>query len=364
MEIHISDYFSEEEISCLSQEADRSEELGKLTSSAIDILNEKQLLDLFVPQQYGGLQCNLPEALPWIETTSWIDGSLGWTLTLTSGAGLFGAFMEPEFARSVFDQQNMFIAGSGFPGGKAENKDSEFEVNGMWKYASGIDHATLITATCYLIRNGKILHKDSKPNTKAMAFYPDEVEVIQRWNSMGLKATGSHNFQVQDVQIPEERTFIISPDSVQVDGLLYQYPFDAFAHCTLSISMLGIARRFLDEAKRMLLSKNDVTQLDKLSKSLQTAFQDSYLQFRKAKKNVYKTVNKSWQKLQISNRLDNKTANKVATQSRKSCEIALNCVQHIYPLLGMSAINPNTTINRCWRDLHTASQHMFLKPQQ
>lgn len=364
MVINISDYFSEQEIADLTDEANHSDDLEKLTSSAVDILREKKLPDLFVPQEYGGLQHDLPGALPWLEAISWIDGSLGWTLTLASGAGLFGAFMMPAFARSVFDQKNTLIAGSGFPGGKAEKANSGFRINGLWKYASGIDHASLITATCYVTVDGEIQQKEGAPVTRAIACYPDEIEIQKTWNSFGLKATGSHDFKIQDVQIPHERTFTISPDSVHVDGLLYQYPFNAFAHCTLAISMLGTARRFFDEAKQILLSKYDITEINGLPTSLQTTFEDSHLQFRKAKESVYKAVKQSWQKLQKSGRLGEEGANMVSAQSRQSCQTALHCVQDLYPHLGMSVINPDSIINRCWRDLHTASQHMFPSPQQ
>lgn len=273
MEIKISDYFSEKEVSSLTSVANHSEELGKLTLSAVDLLHDKQLLDLFVPQRYNGLQYELPSALPWIEATSWIDGSLGWTLTLASGAGFFGAFMNPDFAQSFFDKQDAFIAGSGFPGGKAEKDDSGFNIKGKWKYASGIDYATLITATSYLVNDGNILHHNGQPVTKAVALYPDEVEIHQSWDSMGLKATGSHNFEVRDVQIPEERVFSITPNAIEVDATLYRYPFEAFAHGTLAISFLGIARRFFYESKKLLLSQDDANQLQQLSKSLQEQFE-------------------------------------------------------------------------------------------
>ena len=360
----ITDYFSEQEISDLTNEANRSENLKKLTSSAVDILKKKKLFDLFVPQRYGGLQQDLPKALRWLEATSWIDGSLGWTFTLASGAGLFGAFMIPEFARSVFSQKNTFIAGSGFPGGKAEETNSCFHINGSWKYASGIDHATLITASCYLTKDGAIVGEDGEPATKAMAFYPDEIEITDRWNSMGLKATGSHDFEVEGVKIPQKRTFTISSDSVQVEGLLYRYPFEAFAHCTLAISMLGMAKRFFDEAKQILQSENDLSDPEALPKGLRGKFRNSHLKFKRAKESVYNNVEQSWKELQKSGALDASRANKITTQSQKSCQTALHCVQELYPLLGMSAINPDSVINRCWRDLHTASQHMFLRPEK
>ena len=63
MPINITDYFSEQEISDLTDETNRSENLEKLSSPAVDILKKKKLLDLFVPQRYNGLQRDLPEAL-------------------------------------------------------------------------------------------------------------------------------------------------------------------------------------------------------------------------------------------------------------------------------------------------------------
>lgn len=232
------------------------------------------------------------------------------------------------------------------------------------KICFGIDHATLITATCYLTIDGKIQQKEGVPVTKAIACYPNEIEITNTWNSFGLKATGSHDFEIRDVQIPNERTFMISPASANVDGLLYQYPFEAFAHCTLAISMLGVASRFFAEAKQILLSKNDITKLNELSTSLRSKFKDSHLKFKKAKEVVYKTVEQSWQELQNSGDIGDDHAKKLSTQSRQSCKTALNCVQDLYPLLGMSVINTDSIINRCWRDLHTASQHMFLRPQK
>lgn len=364
MAISITDYFSEQEISALTEKANHSEDLETLPSPAVDILKNKKLLDLFVPRRYGGLQRDLPEALRWLEATSCIDGSLGWTLTLAAGAGLFGAFINPAFARSVFSQKDTLIAGSGFPGGKAEKTSSGFRINGSWKYASGIDHATLITATCYLTKDREIIHDDGKPITKAVAFYPEEIEITDKWNSMGLKATGSHSFAIKDVQIPERRTFFISRDSAHVNGLLYRYPFEAFAHCTLAISMLGIARHFFAEAKQILLSKNDVSELDELPKALEREFNDLNLKFKKAKESLYKTVEQSWLDLEESAELDDDLIQKVSVQSRRSCQKALHCVQELYPLLGMSVINPDSVINRCWRDLHTASQHLLLRPER
>lgn len=352
--MNITDYFTKEERELLSQEASQSEKISKLTAEALDIFYRKRLFYLFVPEIYGGLQTDLPSALEWIEKTSFLDGSMGWTLTLGAGAGLFGAYMSPKFAKEIFSNPRMFIAGSGFPGGTIKQSQEKYIANGKWKYATGIDHATLITATCTLENQS---HNNTE-NTKALAFYPEEVQWQSTWQSMGLKATGSHHFIVHDVKIPRSRTFNITPKTSHVDSLLYRYSFDAFAHCTLATSLLGMTRRFFEEAEQILKAKQNTSDFSDSSYSQQNN------QFQNARKALYQTVRQSWTTLEKDGYLNQNTTNQVIKQSRRSCQKAIESVQKLYPKLGMAAIDPATPINRCWRDLHTALQHLFLRPKK
>lgn len=347
----ITDYFTKEEGSLLLEEASHSENIGKLSAIALDIFYRKRLFYLFVPEMYGGLQTNLPRALEWIEATSYLDGSMGWTLTLGAGAGLFGAYMNPELAEKVFSNPKMFIAGSGFPGGTIKESQNKYIANGKWKYATGIDHATLITATCVLAGQP---HNNTE-NTRALAFYPEEVNWQSTWNSFGLQATGSHHFAIRDVKVPRTRAFDIIPNASHVDCLLYRYNFEAFAHCTLATSLLGMARRFFEEAEQILQTKDNSTDLS------DTSYSQLNNQFNDARKTLYESVRQSWTALGKDGNINKETIDQVIQQSRQSCHKAIKSVQKLYPQLGMAAIDPDTPINRCWRDLHTASQHMFLR---
>lgn len=363
MDFKISEFFSKNEIKCIEKEAHGAEKDGQLTESMLTLIRDKELLQLFVPQAYGGLQCPLPKALKWLEATSWLDGSLGWTLTLGSGAGLFGAYMQPPFAKSIFADNNLLIAGSGFPGGKAEVQQNGYLINGEWKYATGIDHATLVTATCYLTQNGKILYEDEEPVVRAFAFYPNEINWDANWKSYGLQATGSHSFKATNLHIPNERVFQIQPSATKVKGPLYRYPFEAFAHATLAISLIGMARRFLNEAEKLIRSRKELSDPEELSEPIATQLKNAKRDFQDARNALYHEVEYSWEKLTETKELNKGLANRVSSQSRKSCKRTLKSTEQIYPFLGMAVIDPDSVINRCWRDMHTASQHMLLTPK-
>lgn len=358
MDYNISECFTDDDIAIIKKEAPKAEELGRWTNSMIDLCNRKRLFHLLVPKAFGGFQLPLPEVLPWLQSASYLDGSFGWTLTLGAGAGIFGAFMDPDLATDFFSDDEAFIAGSGFPGGKAEPTKHGYQINGYWKYISGWDHANLITASCFITKNGRISSAKNEPEIKAFAFYPDETMKAADWKSYGLKATGSHSIEINDVYIPEERSFTIHPEAANVDGILYQYPFEPFAQATLGISLIGIAQRFRDETRQILLSKENTTDPD----SLNQRFSEASAQLDEAGNKLYQCVQESWEELKNKGKIKSEMTDTVSKTCRKSSAIALEACQKIYPLLGMSVIHPDTAINRAWRDLHTASQHMLLSP--
>ncbi|HKK44721.1 MAG TPA: hypothetical protein VJ964_04330, partial [Balneolaceae bacterium] len=298
MDFDISDYFSDDEIALVKQEAPRAEQLGQWTDSLITLSKNKRLFHLFVPKVYGGFERSLPQALPWLEAASYLDGSFGWTLTLGAGAVIFAAFMKPDFATKVFADDTVFIAGSGFPGGKAEPISEGYRINGHWKYNSGFDHATLITVSCYVTEKGFMPSDHSQPEIKAFAFYPDEVQKADKWESYGLKATGSHNIKVSDVVVPKDRSFEIAPGKSQVDGLLYGYPFEPFAQSTLGISLIGIEGHFLDKAREVLFAKYNANSASGLPDAIFRKFSKAEKQFYKAREQVYLKVEQSWEEIE------------------------------------------------------------------
>jgi hypothetical protein len=50
----------------------------------------------------------------------------------------------------------------------------------------------------------------------------------------------------------------------------------------------------------------------------------------------------------------------VGQVSRRLARTSLAAVDRLYPFAGLRAANPETELNRVWRNLHTASQHFLL----
>ncbi|MGH7693492.1 MAG: hypothetical protein ACRENH_00850, partial [Gemmatimonadaceae bacterium] len=68
----------------------------------------------------------------------------------------------------------------------------------------------------------------TEPVAMVMAYFPrEQCQVIDTWNVMGMRGTGSHDISVSDVFVPKTRTFPMVPEfepGSHYQGPLYRFP--------------------------------------------------------------------------------------------------------------------------------------------
>ncbi|MGC4233452.1 MAG: acyl-CoA dehydrogenase [Niabella sp.] len=340
----------------------RAEEKGALTPALLKVVYREKWFKLFVPKALGGLELSLPEALQYEEYLAYIDGSLGWTVTLCAGANLFCGYIEKEKAYAVFSKEKVCFGGSGAASGVARKVKDGYIVNGYWKYATGTPHLTHFTANCVIEKDGKVvLKKDGTPLTRSFFFKRNEVTVYKDWNTMGLKATAGHSFSVQHVKVSDNRSFIIDEAHTTIDSDIYKYPFLPFAEATIAVNTLGMSRHFLEEALHIVQQKYQQGKAGYTGSPIaETAITGAQQQVRKLSDRFYKAVNISWKELEQNYTVSQKTTGKIAALSRQLVKECRQLVSDIYPYCGLAATNNGTTINRVFRDIFTGSQHGLL----
>jgi indole-3-acetate monooxygenase len=332
----------------------------KLTQNQLNLIYEQEWLRLFIPKRYRGLEMDLPQALQILEALAYADGSLGWTVNLGAGANLFAAYIRPSMSEQIFTDKRACIAGSGAMGGSATPEENGYRVRGHWKYGSGSSHATAFTANCKLPHNGKA---SDLPGFHSFVFFPDEVQVKDTWDSYGLQATASHDFAVEEQWLPEERTFSLLKPSPYEDGPLYRFPFMQFAEITTCLQLTGMAMHFLDEARSLLMQKRDMAgESLKDNMKVQDMLAQSEAGLESARAWLYVLVQEAWQQSVSGNLPSDGVLRKTSLAVKHAAQAARESAEKIYPLTGMTVLSTETELNRCWRDLHTASQHTLLSP--
>lgn len=359
---HPSAFITADEVNIIRKHAAEAEQLGLLTTAQLDIIYREGWFKLLVPGQYTGRQITLSDLIRLQEAISWTDGSTGWVVTLCSGAGWFGGFINAELSRQIFANPYVCLAGSGAVSGTAEITDDGYVINGFWKYASGIHHATHITANCAITQKGQPVLGDNGEQL-VLPFILDKKDVITvpAWKYVGMVATGSNAFEVKDMTVSKNRIFKIDPNAAIVDAPLYRYPFLQLAEATLAVNLSGIAIHFIDLCTDVF---NERMSHPRLSSSQKIILIETLALANKEieglRKPFLESVDVSWDDIVQNNTVSDVNLAAVSAASRKLAISAREIVDRLYPLCGLVAAGSDTEINRAWRDLHTASQHSLL----
>ena len=341
------------------QEADRQ---ALLTPEQLDIIYREKWFRLFVPRSQNGLELSLPEGLRIEESLAKIDGSLGWTVTLCSGATQFTGYLPPSLTDTIFKDPAVCFGGSGALTGVAKETSDGYIINGSWKYATGAPYCTHFTANCTIEKDGQPLTDEiGAPVYRSFLFTREEVSVQKDWDTMGLRATASERFSVTDVWVPRERSFTIHPSAATLPGIVYQYPFLQFAEATLAVNSLGMALHFLEAVEKWMQPK--LLQEGRLAASVNQVRQKweqsgHYLQTLRSR--FYTVVDDSWEHLSKQGTVPEELLAKVSRQSRLLALFSRKMVADLYPYCGVNATQNGTELNQVFRDMFTASQHLLL----
>ena len=345
-----------------STQAAAAEKLGQLSEEWLDAIYLEKWFKLFVPKDHDGLGLHLVEALHIEEKLAQLDGSLGWTVTLCAGAGWFVGFMEEELAKEVFADPKVCLAGSGFVGGKANLVGENYLISGSWTYASGALHATHLTANCEILKDGiPLLDEKGNPIVKAFILKKDEVEILEGWNYMGMIATGSHAFRVEDLEISAARAFEILPEKVKLEDPVFRYSFLQFAEATLAVNILGLTRHLIDLIADSFWKRHEYRKYDKRHlKHFQKLLDKQMKKLEKLRKQFYQMVEESCSELESKGKISKSMLKKVSRISRRLTQVCRESNGKLYPFAGLEAAKTHTELNRVWRDFNTVSQHALL----
>lgn len=355
---HPAALLQQEWVDTIRKYAPAAEQAGKLHPEQLKLIYEQQWFKLLVPAAYGGPEMPLHQLVRIEEALSWADGSLGWVVTLCAGAGWFGGFIEPGTATQIFSDKHACLAGSGAATGTATITGKGYIISGNWKYASGVHHATHITVNCNIMDgNRHVLSEDGSPLILPFVLDRKHVSLLPGWKYMGMIATGSDAYQIDNLYVDSSRCFKIDADAAVIISPLYHYPFLQLAEATLAANLSGMAVHFADLCAPAF--ENKVTNIRRVNKDniavMNEVLASATALLNQARVAFFEAVDASW--IDPENSILLKA---VSSASRMLAKIARETVDELYPYCGLLAASPETEINRVWRDIHTASQHALL----
>jgi alkylation response protein AidB-like acyl-CoA dehydrogenase len=346
----------------ISRRSAEIEAARRLPPDLLAQLKEAGVFRMLVPRSHGGMEIDFPSSMEIIEELAAADGSAGWTVMIGCETPQFLALLPRDRFDFYYAAGPDFIIGGGFaPRGTAQVIDGGYLVNGRWAFASGCQHADVLMGNCVVLENGAP-HPGFSPGTqevRAMLLPREEVKILDTWHTAGMRGTGSHDIQVEDLRVPAADTFDIFFGRPSVAGPLNAEPtLYALLHiCAVGV---GIARRALAEVlalasgqKRRLYTGTAMAEMPLVQHRVGEA--DTAL--RAARQLLLDETRTVWDFARDGVSVDPGTRSRIMGSAAWVAKSAASVVDTCYTAGGGSALYETSALQRCLRDIHTLTQH-------
>lgn len=335
--------------------AEYGDEYGQLAEPVVEGLHRDELLGMWVPKALGGAELDPVSSLQVIENLAYGDPSAGWVLMASALAiGTGAAYLGDEAVETLFrpGARLPVIAGQGTRPGVAVPQDGGFLLTGSWAFASGIKHGTHIH-TLGLV--------DGTNEARIFVLPVEQAELIDNWDVMGLRATGSIDYKIDSVFVPEAFTHMSTTETPKRGGSLYHMGIIGFAGIAHSGWACGIGRRLLDELAAAVQSRGGAAGPQGSSPSFQEEYAKAEAKYRSARALVYETWNDVTATLDRGDALSTRQHTLIRLALAHSTWSAHDVALFVYKAAGTSGLRAGT-VQRLFRDMHAGTQHVTSSP--
>jgi indole-3-acetate monooxygenase len=335
-----------------------------IPAPVVDALRDAGVFHLLAPRAVGGAEADPLTFLRVVEEVSYADGSAGWCTMIGGCYATFGGMLPAEGAREIFGDPATISAGSFRPDkGVATEVEGGYRVSGRWDLASGSSHADWYIAGAMIVRDGApVIDADGRPWMREFFFPASEAQVIDTWESTGLRGTASHDYAVQDVFVPEHRTLWF-PDPPSEPGPLYRMPPVAMFSTFIAAVQLGIARHALDAFVELATTK-----LPAMSQALladRVTAQATYGRAKalqaSARAYLEGALQGLWERVAAGHSPTLADRAGLWLASAHAGHSAYAAVDMLYTAAGATAVYSTSPLDRCLRDARTALQHVCMQ---
>jgi len=236
--------------SILRANAQRSDRDGRLPAESVTAMRDAGLFRLYVPRSLGGLQVDPVTHARIQEELSRHDSAAGWMLQASASSAWWCSRLPTETAQEIYADPDTTLAVSfPFPF-EGEAVDGGLRLSGQRPFASNVSDASWIWVTSLTMVNGEPVLVDGAPMVRAAFFPASDAKIVKTWDTLGMRGTDSNDVSVEDLFVPERRTFRIGIDHTPgpfYDDPLYRVPAMVCVGSYAPAVALGMARDAIDE---------------------------------------------------------------------------------------------------------------------
>lgn len=327
-------------------------------------LHNARLFRLLLPRSVGGEQIDPGAYYEAIEAVSSRDASVGWNMFVANSSALIAPFLEPGTARTIFSNPRTIVAWG--PPNACESKAvaGGYSVSGRWDFASGCRQANWMGVHTHVREADGTLRQNrfGRPTIRTLLMPVDQVTLLDTWNTIGMRGTGSHSYTVDGVFVPEAFSGTREDPTLRREsGPLYAFTMQGLYAVGVAGVAVGTARAMLSAFVELAQRKSPRGQ-GRMSESATIRADVARCEARLGSARAYMLETLA----DIYAQADDVAPISIADRARvrlvcaNAIHGAIEVADWVYKAAGVDAIfpGPRNPFERRFRDIHTLSQQI------
>ena len=353
---------------------DEIEREQRLPKALVEQLRAAGFYKMVIPRALGGLQVDPLTYLRVVELLAEGAGSVGWNLANNSIGQLVTLGLPDEGVHEIYSRgADTIIAGTAVPGGgQAVPVAGGYRVSGRWQFGSGCQESAWMLGSFQILDDGQPRRRPDGGSLYWRGVFPrTEAEIVPgSWDVAGLRGTGSFDWTVENVFLPERRTMpqVGIPLDNQWErwpGITYALPVQCWVGPHHSAVITGIARAGIDALIELAVEKTPRGRTGMLCENPQV--QDAV-----GRADAILNAGRAYRSAQIAELWATVAAGKDTTlEQRARCRLASiyagdsarEAMDLVYRHGGSTSFKRASRLAECWRDLHVVGQTVTIAPE-
>jgi len=335
---------------------------GRIPPPLVEALYDAGVFKAMLPREVGGLEAEPLEWLQMIEELARINASAGWLAFIQSGVGL--TFLDPERFerfRKRAGGRLMIAMSLGRIGGKAVKADGGYRISGRWPFASGSPFATWLGGMSFVSAadGSPVLDASGQPQ-RLLAIWPaDQARLIDTWDGLGLRGTGSGDFEISDLFVPDDQVNPGFYGAPAYDRALFRIKeMPEVGHGAHALGIASAALESFVEAVNMKPVPGSTRHMAMgHMQAHQIAFARADVLVRAARTLLHETVRAAYEDATVHPELSLELRVRLREANIFSVRSAKEAVGLIFDMAGSSAVYRGRAIEKAFRDINTAANH-------
>ena len=275
-----------------------------------------------------------------------------------------GAYLGDEAVAELFAEGRDYCFGGQFaPNGQGVAVEGGFRVGGSWHFGSGTGHSEYVMSGFIPIFDGKPgMQENGLPDMRVACIPQGELTFTDGWFVMGLAGTGSFDYECQDVFVPEAWTYPLFTKQPKRGGAMFRLGIMPTVCAGHAAWALGVGRRALDEINTFSRATTRMGMGTPIAE--RPTFQKDYIRaesrLRAARALVIEVFSEVLAMAEAGDDVTILESARMRSSASYATEAAKDAVDFAHLAAGTAAIREGNVLERCFRDMHTGTQHTFI----